>query len=332
MPASPQSLGGNSIFNFLKIPNTPQLSALGGINVSQPSNDIGLAFNNPALLKSSIHSQINAVFNDFYGDIKTYHLSLGYHSKKLNTNFSWGMQYFSYGRTTETDASGNIMGEFRPVDWVVQVSASRAYEEKWNYGATLKFISSDYGQYGSNGIALDMGILFIDTSKLFSASVLVKNLGTQLKKYEGTDPADLPFDLQIGFTKRLSNAPLSFSLTAQQAHRFNISYDDTTFNNENGFDNNSTKNFSFDKLFRHFVLATTIYIGDRVEVMAGYNYLRRKELNIGNAANGMTGFSFGAGVLLGKLQIRYARSHYQSNSGYNQLGLNMALNKYFDWQ
>src|SRR5688572_643051 len=79
--ASAQSLGGNSIFNFLKLPNTPQLVALGGINVSQPSNDIGLVFNNPALLKPVMHSQMNAVFNDFYSNIKTYHVSLGYHHK-----------------------------------------------------------------------------------------------------------------------------------------------------------------------------------------------------------------------------------------------------------
>ena len=79
----------------------------------------------------------------------------------------------------------------------------------------------------------------------------------------------------------------------------------------------------------HFVLATTIYLGDRVEVMAGYNFLRRKELSIGNATNGLNGFSLGAGVLLGKLQIRYARAYYQSNTAFNQLGLNMKLNDYF---
>ncbi len=324
-----QTLGGSSVFNFLKLPNTPQLTALGGVNISQPSNDVGLAFNNPALLKPSMHTQMNAVFNDFYGGIKTYHLSLGYHHPKLNTNFSFGVQYFSYGNVPETDPSGNILGAFRPTDWVMQVSASRSYEEKWNYGATVKFISSSYGQYRSNGIATDMGILFHDTSKLFSASALVKNLGVQLKKYEGTDPDELPFDLQFGITKRLAKAPISFSLTLQRAHQFDISYHDTTFNNENGFENPSDKKFTFDKVFRHFVLATTVYIGDRVEFMAGYNYLRRKELNLGNGANGMNGFSLGAGVLLGKLHIRYARAYYQSQSAWNQLGINMKLNDYF---
>lgn len=326
---SAQTLGGNSVFNFLRLSSTPQLTALGGINISQTSNDVGLAFNNPALLTPSMHTQMNAVFNSFYGDIKVYHLSLSYRHEKLKTNFSWGLNYFGYGNAAETDASGNILGKFRPTDWVMQVSASRNYLDKWNYGATLKFISSNYGQYSSNGLAIDIGVLFHDSSKLFSAAIVAKNMGTQLKKYEGTDADELPFDLQIGLTKRLANAPFSFSLTAQRLQQFDISYNDTNFNNDNGFENGSTKKFSFDKLLNHLVLATTIYAGNRVEVMAGYNFLRRKELNIGNAANGLNGFSMGVGVLLGKLQIRYARAYYQSNMAFNQLGLNMKLNDYF---
>ncbi len=324
-----QTLGGSSVFNFLKLPHTPQLTALGGINVSLPSNDVGLAFNNPALLRPEMHSQMNAVFNSFYAGIKAYHLSLGYHNQKINTNLLWGLNYFNYGSIPQTDAAGNMLGNFRPTDWVMQVSASRHYMEKWNYGSTLKFISSNYGQYRSNGLAIDAGVLYSDTAKLFYASVLVKNLGFQLKKYAGTDPDELPFDLQVGFTKRLENAPFSFSVTANHLHSFNIAYNDTTFNNENGFENGSNKKFSFNTLFRHFVFATTVYAGDKIEITAGYNYLRRQELNIGNAGNGLNGFSLGAGVILNKLQIRYARAYYQNNTAYNQLGINLKLNEYF---
>jgi hypothetical protein len=327
--ATGQTLGGNSIFNFLKLSNTPQLTALGGVNISQPSNDVGLAFNNPALLKPEMHTQMNVVFNSFYGGIKVYHLTLAYHHPKLNTNFAWGIHYFDYGNVPQTDASGNVLGKFHPTDWVMQLSASRSYLERWNYGATLKYISSNYGQYRSNGIATDVGVLYQDSAKLFSASVLVKNAGFQLKKYQGTEADELPFDLQIGLTKRLKSAPFSFSITAQRVHQFDIRYNDTTFNNDNGFSNSKDKKFTAGKLLDHLVLATTVYLGDRVEAQIGYNFLRRRELNIGNAGNGLNGFSVGAGVLLGKLQVRYARAYYQNNSALNQLGLNMKLNQYF---
>jgi len=324
-----QTIGGHAVFNFLKLPHTPQLTALGGINVSVTSKDVGLAFNNPALLKKEMHTQMNAVFNNFYAGINAYHLSLGYRQEKLKTNFSWGLSYFDYGKISETDPTGNILGSLSPNDWVMQLSASRSYLEKWNYGASLKFISSNYGIYRSNGVALDVGVLYTDSANLFSASLIAKNMGYQLKKYAGTEAEDLPFDLQAGITKKLRNAPLSFSVTAHHLHQFDIRYNDTLFNNENGTGANANGNFTFDKIFRHFVFAAQVFPVQQIEVTVGYNHLRRQELNISNTTNGLNGFSVGVGLIVKKLQVRYARTHYQNNTGYNQLGLNLQLNEHF---
>lgn len=321
-------LGGNSVYNFLKLPNTPQLSALGGVNISSQSNDIGLAANNPALLGPSMHTQMNAAFNAFYDGISASHLSLGYYHKELNTTFLWGLNYLNYGDIPQADAVGNLLGSFRPVDWSMQLSASRKYLERWHYGMSVKFIHSGYGQYKSSGIAADVAVLYLDSANSFSASVLARNMGTQLTHYAGTGAGDLPFDLQAGFTKRLEQAPFGFSLTLHHLHQFDLTYDDTVFNNVNGFPNANGK-FSFDNIFRHVVLAGNIYLGDHVELAMGYNYLRRKELNIGTAGNGLTGFSMGVSLLLNKLQVRYARSQYQNSTAYNQFGLNLTLNRYF---
>lgn len=321
---SSQTLGGNAAFNFLKYSATPQLTALGGVNVSRVSEDPGMAFYNPALLKPSMHTRMNAVFNDQYGGVSVYHLSMAYDLPSIKTSFLWGLNYFNYGRLIETDASGNELGEWRPTDWVMQVSAARSYLEKWSYGASVKFIQSNYGQYRSNGMALDMGILFSDSLNNFSASVLVQNLGSQFKRYGGIRE-DLPFDLKAGISKRLAKAPFGFSLTAQRLNRFDISYNDTAFNNENGIEGK----FGIDELFRRLVLATTIYISDRAEIHGGYNFLRRRELSIGANVNGLHGFSMGVSVFLGKLSLQYARAYYQPGSAINQFGLNLKLNDHF---
>lgn len=323
-----QVLGGRSVFNFLRLSNTPQLTALGGINISQKSDDIGMTFNNPALFTPAMHTQANAVFNDFYGGIKVFHLSMGYHHPRLNTDFTGGIHFFNYGSTTETDAGGNVLGKFHPVDWVLQLGASKTYLEKWRYGAAIKFISSNYGQYRSNGIATDVAVLYSDSAKRLTVSFMVKNLGVQLKKYSG-EREELPFDMQAGITRRLAKAPFSFSLTAQRLHQYDILYNDTVFNNANGYPNAPAK-FSVGKLLDHLVLGTTIHIHEKLEVQAGYNFLRRRELNVGKAGNGLNGFSVGAAVLLGKLSIRYARAYYQSAAAYNQIGLNLPLNQYFN--
>src|SRR5581483_2307184 len=112
--AQAQTLGGNTVYNFLKLSNTPQLTALGGINITNQTTDIGLAFNNPALLRPAMHTQTNMVFNSFYA----------------------GINYFSYGSIPETDITGNVLGSMHPADYVAQVSATRQYGERWHYGVT----------------------------------------------------------------------------------------------------------------------------------------------------------------------------------------------------
>jgi hypothetical protein len=324
LPGSGQTLGGNAVYNFLKVPGSPQLSALGGITTSNISRDIALSAHNPALLREEMNGQLLAAFNLFYAGIKNVHAMAGYHHKPWKTNFAGSINYFHYGDAVQTDPSGNVLGSFRANDYSISVSASRQYLERWYYGATIRFIGSNYGMYNSYGLALDVGLNYIDTANLLQIGFVAKNMGLQLKTYSGTGE-DLPFDLQIGITKRLLKAPLQFSFTAQRLHQFDILYRDTAFNIDNYGD--PGKDGFITNLFRHFVFAVQGYVGDKVELTVGYNVLRQAELSVTNTSNGLTGFSFGAGVLLKKMQVRYARSQYQNGVGYNQFGLNVALGK-----
>ena len=320
-----QTLGGNATFNFLKLPATPLLTAAGGANASYKTNEVGLSANNPSLLDASLHTQLNASFNHFLGGIKTYSLTSAYHHEASNMSFGGQIYFVDYGTIPQTDAAGNISGNFRPVDFLIQLSAAQQYLDKWNYGATIKFINSSYQQYTSNAIAFDAGVHYTDSANKFYAALLAKNMGFQFKTYAG-EKEDLPFDLQIGITKRLAKAPFAFSLTAQHLNSFNTLYNDTSFNNESGFTSN---NGFFNKLFNHFVFATHVYLGNNLEATFGYNHLRRNELNIQSSTNGLNGFSMGLRVKFSKLQVLYARSNYQRNIAYNQLGINLQLNRLF---
>ena len=322
-----QSLGGNSIFNFLRLSNTPKLTALGGVNVSHPVNEVGITFQNPALLKPEMNQQLHLVFNDFYASTSIFHLSYGYYKKNWKTSFSSGLHYFNYGKVPATDASGNILGQFRATDMLFQISAARSYLQRWNYGLSLKFISSRYGIYRSNGIAMDMGLLYADSGRGFRASVVMKNAGTQLKKYAEAGSEELPFEMQAGITQRLKGSPFMFSLTAQQMHRFNIRYADTSFNTVSGTANKKA-GFS-GKLIDHLIIGTTIELNDRLVVDLGYNFLRRRELNTGRGGNGLNGFSYGMELKLKKFMFHFARANYQANTAYNQIGLTLHMGQFW---
>lgn len=318
-----QILGGNTVFNFLTQPNSAQLSALGGINVSNITDDVSMSFYNPALLRNTMHQQFNASFNSFLAGIKNSSITSAWHLEKSNTNLAVGINYFDYGTLTQTDAAGNITGSFHPNDYVAQVSASHNYLERFWYGMTLKFAGSNYGQYKSSGMAVDIGVAYFDSSNHVQVSVLIKNLGTQLKTYDGSNrKEDLPFDLEAGVTKRLAHAPIQFSLTAHHLQAFNIYYNDTAFNANEGDDRSLGKSLTLDKIVSHLVLSTQFFIGDKLELTGGYNFLRRHDLNAYNVTSGLNGFTLGIGVLLKKLHIRYATGFYQQNM-FHQLGLNL---------
>jgi hypothetical protein len=318
-----QTIGGTAVYNFMKLPASPLLTSFGGVNVSYKTNEAGLTANNPSLLSEDLNGQLALSFNSFLGGIKTYSLTGVYHRENINTSFGGHIYYVDYGSIPQTDASGNISGNFRPADFVAQVSAGRKYLEKFSYGASFKFIYSSYQQFKSTALAVDFGLHYTDSANHFFASFVAKNMGAQLKTYAG-EREDLPFDLQIGITKKLAKAPLGFSLTAQHLHHFDILYNDTTFNNDN--DLHPATNF-FNKALNHFVIATHIYLGKNLEAAVGYNHLRRNELNIGSAGNGLNGFSLGVRIKFQKLQVLYALSNYQRNIAYHQLGLTLALNK-----
>jgi hypothetical protein len=55
--------------------------------------------------------------------------------------------------------------------------------------------------------------------------------------------------------------------------------------------------------------------------------MRRKEMALDDKKGG-AGYSFGASIYLQKFQVHYARSFYSIAGAYNELGINIALNKF----
>lgn len=315
-----QTLGGASTYSFLKLPASAMLSAAGGVNVSMPSADVAFAPSNPASVNGTQHSMLGASFNAYFKGAQAYTVTGIKHAQKTNTTLSGQIFFIDYGNIPLTDASGNQEGTFGARDFYIQGSVSRSYEGRWRYGGNIKFVSANYGIYKSSALVADFGILYVDSTKSIRAGLGVKNMGVQLRTFNSAE--DLPFDLQMGVTKKLSKAPFGFSLTVQQAHRFNIVYNDTLYNNELNLRQN--KNFG-NKLFSHFIGAMHIYAGSSLEITAGYNRLRRFELNNGLSGNGLNGFSAGFLASFKKIQFSYARAYYSRSFAYNQFALQLKL-------
>lgn len=327
-----QVTGGKRAFEFLRLPQSPHLTALGGINVVNPAQDISLAIQNPSLMRPALHNQLSLSYNSYYAGIGVANLQYGYHFEKIQTSFVAGVQYLNYGTFTQTDAAGNEYGNFRANDFAISVGASRSYLTRWRYGATVKLAYSSLYDKKAMAVLADVGTTYYDTSRLITIAIAAKNMGTMVKKYNTGNPAEpMPFDLQIGFSKRFAHLPLRLSATAHHLYTWDIRY-----NNPADIERNSlfgtvdtttgNKKYFADKLFRHLIFGADIMLGQRITITASYNHLRRGELGL-KERMALAGFAFGGTINLNKFQVQYARSYYHVTGAYNEFGLNLQLNK-----
>jgi hypothetical protein len=315
-----QTTAGNAVYSFLQVPYSAKASALGGMNISSLQKDLGLAMFNPSLLHESMDGQMQVSVKPFFADIKQYDVNGAHFWEKKNAVVSWGVHYMDYGNIAMTDVSGNEYGNMHPTDYAVQVSAAANYFQNITIGATLKFIQSNYGVYKSNGVATDIALLYSPYTNLSQASIIVKNLGTQfgnpLLKQE------LPFNLILGWTKKLAYAPFSFSITAERLSVWNNAYYDPVFSQQE----NITAPSKGQDLINHLILGSEINIGEQVNINLGYNFLRRYDLNIQNQQNWFNGFSSGIELNMGRAKLQYGTAFFQRNM-YHHFTIGYALKR-----
>jgi hypothetical protein len=329
--AKAQVTGAQFAFEYLRMPQSPHISALGGINVANPSNDISFAMQNPALMRPELHNQVAFNYNNYYAGISNSNLQYGYYLPNIETAFALGIQYLNYGSFTQTDNVGNEYGSFSASDYAVTLTASRQYLERWRYGATLKFAQSRLYNANATGVLADVGISYEDTANLITIGAVAKNMGVMVQKYTPGQPAEpMPFDLQLGIAKRFKHLPLRLIATLHHLYEWDVRYNNPADINKNslfGTADTTAKNSFSDNLFRHFIFGAELMLGKRITVSIAYNHQRRGEMAL-EEKKATAGFSFGGSINLNKFQIHYARSYYSIAGAYNEFGLNLALNKF----
>ena len=302
-----QSIGGNAVFNFVTLSSSAKSTAFGGANISHLDADLGMANYQPAFLNNTMDGQIHLSVKPYLASIHQYNFNAAKYLRKANTTIGWGIQYMDYGTIPMTDIAGNELGNFRPSEYALQISAATTYQSNFQIGANLKLIQSTFGIYQSNGIAADLGILYKPFSGLTQWAILVNNVGIQLKKYNQKE--NLPFNITAGFSKKLANAPFEFSLTAQRLSVWDNTYNDQNLNSIEGYAS-PTK---LQNVFNHLILGSSLQLGNAVNVIVGYNFLKRFDLNIQNQANGLNGFSTGCTFKVNNIQLQYANAFFQNN-------------------
>lgn len=291
-----QDKGGNA-FDFLNLPVSSHAAALGGDNISIIEDDATLLLHNPALLNNVSYQTISVGYMNYMKGVSDFSAQYT-HMLDSVTTIAGHAQYVNYGSLKQTDAENRDLGEFSSSDLSIGVTVSRQLYRNLVGGITAKFLYSKLGAYTSTAVAVDLGLNYYDAERELSFSVVGKNLGGQISAFKD-DFESIPFNLQLGVTKRFTRTPLRLSLT----------FNDMT-HLRNAF-------------FRHMIIGADIILSQQFYISGGYNLQRAHEMKIisfvdnekQESSHG-AGLSLGAGLQLErfKLHVSYAKYHVASSS------------------
>ena len=309
---------GASAYSFLEVPSSSHAFALGGANITVIDDDINLMEQNPALLGPEIDMQVGFNYMHYLGASNFAGVRYGMAAGDRGA-WSIGIQYLGYGTMSQTEADGSVVGTFSPQDVVFSGMYAHDFTDRLRGGINVKMIYSSYEQYTAFAMATDLGLNYYDPDHDMSLSLVLKNLGGQIKRFDN-DYDRLPFDIQLGWMQRLGSSPFQLSITAWHLNKWNLPYYDME---DNGSEIRVLKQSFISNLFRHLVFGLQYAPSDKFYIALGYNYKTRTDMSTYNR-NILSGFSIGAGLKVKSfaLGVAYAQPHKSGSS----IMLNLSTN------
>ncbi len=320
------------VYEFLNLPHTARITATGGYGFPTFDADLGMSLMYPALLTQDHNNLLSLNFVDYFDDIN-YGTVAFTHSVEGLGHFSGAVQYIDYGRFIEANEYGQVIGQFTAAEYNVQLGWGMALNEQFSIGSNLKLIYSSFYDHSSFGLATDLSVAYVNREHLLAATVLARNIGRQVTYYHDGNRESLPFDLVLGVTKRLANAPFQFSLVANHLHRYDLSYESPLllpdhFSQEDSQSFQDRASDLADNLMRHVVLGLEFVPTENFSFRAGYNYRRRQEMKVESRLS-TVGFSWGFGVRVSRFHIEYGRSNYHLAGAPNHISISTSLRDLF---
>lgn len=323
--------GGSYTYAYLNMSPSARISALSGLNINTYDQDVSFAFQNPAVLNPLMNNRLSVNHALLPGVINQGNVGYAKTLQNPNLTMGGGILYRAYGTFQLTNDAGDRLGTFSGSEYAMQWGISYG-QNKLHYGVSAKLLYSQLESYSSFGMAADLGAIYVDTAKLFTAALVMRNVGTQFKPFVENNYEELPFEIDLALSKRLKYLPLRVSLTMHDLQSFDIRYDDPDASDNAtifGADSTATeKNYTVDKIARHLNIAGEFYFGKNFMVRGGYDHETRKELSI-ETRRGLTGFSLGFGFKVNKFSIDYGHEFYSQAGGTNHIGISANLNEVF---
>jgi len=316
--------GGESVYSVLNFSTSARQSALGG-SVLTLVDDINQPIWNPATINDNLVTNVSINYVNF---LKAFNYSSANYAFKVGKigTFHTGLTHFNYGSFIGADENGNETGTFKAYDLALSVGyAYRIPKSNFYVGSNLKLLNSIIERSSSLGIATDLGLLYYNKEKSFRFAAVVRNLGLQLKTYNGTKEK-LPMQISMGGSYQLEHVPIRFHGTIDNLQKWQLAYinpsDSTTDFEGNVIDN---KPSFLNNTMRHLVVGVELFPDHGFTLRTGINFQRSNELAMKNVRT-FAGINLGFGIRIKRFKLNYAFSKYAPIADTHSFSLEVKLN------
>ena len=325
--ASIAQIGGGSTFSFLNLESSPRINSLGGYAPIVIDDDPNLALFNPSLINASMNSFVSLNYVNYYADINYGSIAF---MPKISSKFQIlsGIKYVDYGFFEETDEFGNIIGQFNASEYLFSLGSSKVLFNEgnnlFNIGLSTKVALSQLYTDFSLAFLIDFSLLYVNSHKRINTSLLVRNFGYQLIKYNNGNLENLPFELLFSISNKLEHMPLRWTLSFQHLENWNLNFEN--LNQSEEILTEDKANFG-EEFMRHIVLGLEFLITKNLNFRLGYNNRTRNEMMILDR-KAMVGFSYGFSFKLNRFKFNYGRSLNHFSGPVNSLGITTNISSF----
>jgi hypothetical protein len=267
-----------NVYDFLAIPVGARPVGMGSAFTALANDPSGLYWNPAGGVNGTVR-EVLLEYNHYIVGVKRGYL--GYlHPLSSRSSFGADINHLSVGKIAKTDIGGDELGTFSPLCMAASVTYSTVMMDKpaVMVGGAFKWIYQSIDEYSSNGVAIDLGVLYVPGPEGLTLGFCAQNIGTQVTKFrEEKEP--LPLNLATGASYSLADEQLilAVDLKKQSDHSLIFAV---------GSEWSATKNVAF---------------------RLGYNGLG-SDWKSGSELDVLGGWSFGLGVTWKRLKVDLSTS------------------------
>ena len=321
-------VGGMTAFSFVDLELSPRIEAMGGSGIAIIDRDISLGQTTPSLLNDKMHNYLVFSFTDYFSDVNLLGFSYARKLKEFGV-FSIGLKAINYGEFEYNDVVGNNFGSFSAYDQVITLGLGKRLSEKFTFGINLNMLNSQYETYHAFAISSNISLTYFNPKKEFTSTLLFKNIGRQLIAYENALES-LPFDLQLGMSRKLKHLPFRYSLTCHHLNQFDIK-SPYKLRSQTGVKSGELeiKDESLVKTaFRHLIIGGELNpFRKSLFLRGGFNFQRRFDMSL-STYPASVGFSWGIGFKVLKFRLDYSRASYHLSGTPNNFSFTTNLSTF----